>query len=100
MAFSNSARRIVTSITGTFLIALSSTAFAANPPAMAPSIPAKLMREKMAFLYEQMAACLRSDKSMAECRAEMQKNCHDIMGNRGCTMTMIPNTPSSSSSRK
>lgn len=88
MPVSNSTCRVMRSIAGTLLLALSSAAFAATPPASAPSIPTKEMREKMALLHEQMATCLRSDKSIAECRAEMQKNCHDTMGNQGCPMMM------------
>jgi hypothetical protein len=40
----------------------------------------------MAALHEKMAACLRSDKALAECRDEMQKNCRDMMGEQGCPM--------------
>ena len=92
----NSTRRAVTSMAGMLLIALSSTAFSGNAPTAplkrAPLpyefAPTKEMREKMALLHEQMAACLRSKKSISECRAEMQKNCHDMMGDQGCTMMM------------
>lgn len=87
MVFSRSARRLALSITGILLITLSGAAFAANPPTSA-SAPTKEMREKMAVLHEQMAACLRSDKSLSECRAEMQKSCHEMMGSRGCAMMM------------
>lgn len=101
MAVSNSirnpTRRAVTSMMGVLLIALSSTAFTGNAPTTplkrAPLpyefAPTKEMREKMALLHEQMAACLRSSKSISECRAEMQKNCHDMMGDQGCTMMMM-----------
>jgi len=58
---------------------------AAEPPAGPPE-PSKEMRAKMASAHERMAACLRSDKSMAECRSEMMKSCHEIMGGRGCPM--------------
>lgn len=63
-----------------------SAAPGANPPAAAQSPPSKEMREKMATLHEQMAACLRSDKSMPECRTEMMKNCQDVVGKDGCPM--------------
>lgn len=86
MVFSRSARRLAASITGILLVTLSGAAFAANPPTA--SAPTKEMREKMAVLHEQMAACLRSDKSLSECRAEMQKSCHEMMGNQGCAMMM------------
>jgi hypothetical protein len=110
-----SSRRIAASITTALLIALSGASFAANPPTSAASTPTKEMREKMAVLHERMATCLRSDKSMSECRAEMQKGCREMMGNQGCTMMgrggmkgmgpgmrghMKPNPPPSSSPQK
>jgi len=58
---------------------------AAEPPA-APPEHSREMRAKMASAHERMAACLRSDKPMAECRGEMMKSCHEIMGERGCPM--------------
>jgi hypothetical protein len=63
-----------------------SATLGANPPAAAQSPPSKEMREKMATLHEQMAACLRSDKSMTECRTEMMKDCQDVVGKDGCPM--------------
>ena len=88
MRFSNSTRRVATSIAGALLIALGSAVFAANPPTTTPSAPSKAMREKMAAVHEQMAACLRSDKSISECRAEMRQQCQEMMGAQGCTMMM------------
>lgn len=37
----------------------------------------KEQRETMAKNHESMAACLRSDKSIADCHDEMMKNCKD-----------------------
>ena len=88
MVVSNSTRRVARSVVGTLLVALGSTAFAAAPPASAPSTPTREMREKMALLHEQMAACLRSDKPISECRAQMRKSCHAAMGNQDCTTMM------------
>lgn len=51
-------------------------------------MPSKEMREKMATLHEQMAACLRSDKSFSECRQEMMTSCQATMGTQGCSMMM------------
>lgn len=48
--------------------------------------PTKEMREKMATLHEQMAACLRTDKAIEECHKQMMKNCTDTMGKDGCPM--------------
>jgi hypothetical protein len=38
--------------------------------------------------HEQMAACLRSDKSMSDCHNEMKKNCREAFGAEGCPMGM------------
>jgi hypothetical protein len=37
--------------------------------------PSKEMRAQMAQLHEQMAACLKSDKSFADCHQDMMANC-------------------------
>ncbi len=56
----------------------------AKPPAAAA--PSKETRESMAALHEQMAACLRSDKSIEDCRSEMRKACHEKLGDHDCPM--------------
>jgi hypothetical protein len=53
------------------------------PPAMAPG---KESRAHMATMHEQMASCLRSDKPMADCRAEMMKACQAMSPTEGCQM--------------
>ncbi|MHB8811732.1 MAG: hypothetical protein ACYDAE_00525 [Steroidobacteraceae bacterium] len=88
MVFSKPLRGTAAAITGALLLALSSSAFAANPPTSAASTPSKEMRERMATLHEQMAACLRSDKTVSECRTEMRKHCQAMMGNQSCTTMM------------
>jgi len=60
-------------------------ASAAEPPT-APAEPSREMRAKMASAHERMAACLRSERPMAECRSDMTKSCHEVMGERGCPM--------------
>ncbi len=68
---------------------LSVSAWSADPPsttAASQAAPSKEVREKMAALHEQMAACLRSDKSLADCRAEMRTNCWQTVGAQGCPM--------------
>ena len=87
MLLPNSARRAARAITGILMMALAGAAFAANPPT-APSAPTKEMRERMATVHEQMAACLRSDKSISECRTEMMQHCQAMMGSQGCTRMM------------
>ena len=54
--------------------------------AAAPSAVSKDTREKMAALHEKMAACLRSDKPIAECRNEMMKSCRESIGAQACPM--------------
>ncbi len=74
---------------GVAVLLLSAGAWAADPPPEASrsqAVPSKEMREKMATLREQMAACLRSDKSFAECRTEMMKSCQETVGAQGCPM--------------
>lgn len=40
----------------------------------------KEQRMKMATAHEQMAACLRTDRPLADCHQEMMKTCQDTMG--------------------
>ncbi len=65
---------------------MAAVSFAATPPAAAPAAVSKETREKMAVVHEQMAACLRSDKSLADCHAEMRKSCKESLGDQGCPM--------------
>ncbi|MDG0817657.1 hypothetical protein [Bdellovibrio svalbardensis] len=44
-----------------------------------------VQRENMAKMHESMATCLRSSKSMSDCRAEMKTSCKE-MGKEGCPM--------------
>ncbi len=70
------------------LLATTATAavFAADTPATPqPAPPSKEMRAQMATIHEQMAACLRSDKPVADCRAEMIKSCQKV----GCPTGMM-----------
>lgn len=56
-----------------------STTSSAAPPSAEPAASHQ-MREQMAAMHEQAAACLRSDKPMAECRSEMMQTCQKMMG--------------------
>ena len=56
--------------------------------AASPAPPSKEQREKMAQAHEKMAACLRSDRPVADCHQEMMQACHDTMGAQGCGMMM------------
>lgn len=68
------------------VLAGASTALATEPSPGTHAAPSKETREKMAAVHEKMAACLRSDKSIAECHTEMMKSCEEIMGKDGCPM--------------
>jgi len=48
----------------------------------------KEQKENMATMHEKMAECLRSNKSMSECRTEMRGQCQTMMGGDGCPMMM------------
>jgi hypothetical protein len=61
-------------------------ALAAEPPSAAPAGPSKESREKMAAFHEQLAACLRSDKPIAECHKEAMKHHEEMMGKEDSPM--------------
>lgn len=63
-----------------------SSAMAQTPSPAATATPSKETRGKMAGVHERMAACLRSDKPIAECRAQMMKSVGHIPGETGCPM--------------
>lgn len=63
-----------------------SPAFAADPEKGTASEPSPEARQQMAAVHQQMADCLKSDRPIAECRAEMTKSCQEMMGERGCPM--------------
>ena len=61
-------------------------AFAADPETAAPSSPSPEVRQQMAAVHQKMAECLRSDRSIADCQAEMINRCRAMMGAGGCPM--------------
>lgn len=67
-------------------ILFASATFAAEMPPARETDPSKETREQMAAAHDAMAACLRSDKSLADCRNEMQTKCKKIHGEQGCPM--------------
>ena len=77
--------------TASTLIACAATAllgsfamvFAADAPAPDKAAISKEMREKMASAHERVAACLRTDKSVDECHAELMKAHDSMMGAAG-----------------
>lgn len=65
---------------------MSGFALAADTATAVPPEPSKELRAKMAAAHEQMAACLRTDRAISDCRSEMMKECHELMGERACPM--------------
>ena len=63
-----------------------SNAMAQDPSPPAPPVPSKETREKMATAHERMAACLRTDKPIAECHTQMMKSVGHVPGASGCPM--------------
>lgn len=55
-----------------------------SSPSTAPEWTS-VQRENLATMHENMATCLRSNKSMTDCRAEMKSSCQK-MGKEGCPM--------------
>jgi hypothetical protein len=74
------------SLSATLALILGANAALSDEPAAAshPTM-SKEQREKMATIHEQMAACLRSDKSMDACHKEAMKNCEQAMGKDWCS---------------
>ena len=87
MSTAQASNRLILAVIASIVLGGASLAFATDlsPPA-APPAPSKEMREKMATVHERIAACLRSDRTMTECRKEMQQACQDMMGKEGCPM--------------
>ncbi len=84
--------------TGIALLCTAGIALADDPSSSSRPQPTKEQREKMAEAHDQIAACLRSDKSMDECHSEMKKY-HDAMmpghhgnGHSGPPSTSAPPT--------
>lgn len=70
--------RATTAACGIALLSLAAASLAAEPEHMDRPPPSKEMRAKMASAHEQLAACLRSERPMAECHDEMMKQ-HEMM---------------------
>ena len=85
MSMRRTSRLILHSLMVSILLSGMNAALAQDkpqPPATAE--PSKETREKMAVMHEKMAACLRSDKPIADCRNEMRAYCQQTPG--GCPM--------------
>ncbi len=62
------------------------SALAADPAESAAANPSPELRQKMADVHQKMAECLRSDRPIDECRAQMHAGCQATMGQAGCPM--------------
>ncbi len=71
-------------LTSTIAMACAGSTFAADSTKPECLTPTKGTREKIAAWHEQIATCLRSDKAITECRAEMAKNHQEMMHEMGC----------------
>ena len=70
---------------GVALLWSAGNALATEPAHDTRPPPTKEMREKMAEAHEKIAACLRSDRPIDECHAEMKKM-HETMKHEHATM--------------
>lgn len=64
----------------------SGPAFAADPAPQGAADLTKEQRQQLAAAHRRMADCLESDRSWAECHAEMHATCRATMGGSGCPM--------------
>jgi len=71
------------------LLTFGSAATYAAAPAADSSEPSQQTREKIAVLHEQLAACLRSDRPVSECRSEMVTNCQAQIGSNCATIAGV-----------
>jgi hypothetical protein len=78
-------KTILPTLIAAAVLAGAATAAEHTSPSGMPE-PSRETREKMATLHERMAACLRSDKSVSDCRHEMQQHCRTMMGAQNCPM--------------
>lgn len=67
-------------------VAFVAGAFAAEQAPTKGAEPSKQAREQMATMHEQMAACLRSEKTFADCQSQMHQRCMTVMAEKGCPM--------------
>jgi uncharacterized protein HemX len=67
-------------------IAAVGSAFAAEQAPTKGTEPSQQAREQMAKMHEEMAACLRSEKSFADCQTQMHQRCMTALGAKGCPM--------------
>jgi hypothetical protein len=71
-----------------FLLFATSSLYAATKQSnkMMPMEMTPEQRVNMATVHENMATCLKSDKTVEACHSEMKENCKNMMGAEGCKM--------------
>ncbi|MEA9356604.1 hypothetical protein SHI21_10330 [Bacteriovorax sp. PP10] len=71
-----------------FLLLATNSLYAATKQSnkMMPMEMTPEQRVNMATIHENMATCLKSDKTVAACHSEMKENCKSMMGAEGCKM--------------
>ncbi len=81
-------RNLATSFLCTLIASayMSGVVMAADSATAVSPEPSRETREKMATAHEKMAACLRTDRAISDCREEMMKECHQLMGEHACPM--------------
>ena len=86
-------RSILVKIATTIILGVSATSFAAenattkhNMDKMKHMEMTSEQRQSMAVAHEKMATCLRSEKSMEDCKMEMMNSCQENMGKESCSM--------------
>jgi len=68
---------------------LTTTSLYAAPKHSNKMMPMEMSPEQrvnMATVHENMAACLKSDKTVEACHSEMKSSCKSMMGNDACKM--------------
>ena len=75
-----------TALVTMFLISTSLFAGTSKSHKMMPMEMTPEQRVKMATAHENMAGCLKSDKSLETCHSEMMDSCKSTMGDEACHM--------------
>jgi hypothetical protein len=67
-------RQIVPVVLVCFMLGLSSLSFGADPSQSKSQVSPEVQKD-MADMYQKMADCLRTDKSLEECQRKVAKDC-------------------------
>ncbi len=75
---------IAVALLGSSFAAAQTTPSSDEPSKQTRQEPSKQTRDQLAQIHDEMATCLRSDKSMSECQTQMHDRCVAVMGDKGC----------------